>query len=62
MHELKKTFLFALIGFPLVTLSNHIVSNPLPSVGYDYENPGSAFVIHDTPTQRTESNQTSSNY
>jgi len=37
MHELKKTFLFAIIGLPFVALSSHIVSNPLPTIGLDSE-------------------------
>ena len=39
MHELKKTFLFAIIGLPFVALTSHIVSNPLPSISLDSENP-----------------------
>ena len=38
MHELKKTFLFAIIGLPFVAYSFHIVSNPLPTISLDSEN------------------------
>lgn len=38
MHELKKTFLFAIIGLPFVAYSSHIVSNPLPTISLDSEN------------------------
>ena len=41
MHELKKTFLFAIIGLPFVAYSSHIVSNPLPTISLDSENSGS---------------------
>jgi len=37
MHELKKTFLFAIIGLPFVAYSFHIVSNPLPAISLDSE-------------------------
>jgi len=37
MHELKKTFLFAIVGLPFVALSSHIVSNPLPTISLDSE-------------------------
>ena len=37
MHELKKTFLFAIIGLPFVALTSHIVSNPLPTISLDSE-------------------------
>jgi len=45
MHELKKTFLFAIIGLPLVAYSFHIVSNPLPAVGFDSEDSRSLVTI-----------------
>ena len=45
MHELKKTFLFAIIGLPFVALSSHIVSNPLPTISLDSENSGSLVTI-----------------
>ena len=45
MHELKKTFLFAIIGFPFVAYSSHIVSNPLPTVSLDSEDPRSLVTI-----------------
>ena len=45
MHELKKTFLFAIIGLPFVALSSHIVSNPLPTISLDSENSGSLITI-----------------
>ena len=45
MHELKKTFLFAIIGFPFVAYSSHIVSNPLPTISLDSENSGSFVTI-----------------
>jgi len=45
MHELKKTFLFAIIGLPFVAYSFHIVSNPLPSISLDSENPRSLVTI-----------------
>ena len=45
MHELKKTFLFAIIGLPFVALSSHIVSNPLPTISLDSENSGSLATI-----------------
>jgi len=45
MHELKKTFLFAIIGLPFVAYSSHIVSNPLPSISLDSENSGSLITI-----------------
>ena len=45
MHELKKTFLFAIIGLPFVAYSFHIVSNPLPSISLDSENPRSLVAI-----------------
>ena len=38
MHELKKTFLFAIIGLPFVAYSFHIVSSPLPTISLDSEN------------------------
>ena len=45
MHELKKTFLFAIIGLPFVAYSSHIVSNPLPTVSPDSEDPRSLVTI-----------------
>ena len=45
MLELKKTFLFAIIGLPFVAYSSHIVSNPLPSISLDSENSGSLVTI-----------------
>ena len=45
MLELKKTFLFAIIGLPFVAYSFHIVSNPLPPIGLDSENSGSLVTI-----------------
>ena len=45
MHELKKTFLFAIVGLPFVAYSSHIVSNPLPSISLDSENSGSLVTI-----------------
>jgi len=45
MHELKKTFLFAIIGLPFVALSSHIVSNPLPTISLDSEDSGSLVTI-----------------
>ena len=45
MHELKKTFLFAIIGLPFVAYSSHIVSNPLPSISLDSENSRSLVTI-----------------
>ena len=45
MHELKKTFLFAIIGFPFVALSSHIVSKPLPSISLDSEDSRSLVTI-----------------
>ena len=45
MHELKKTFLFAIIGLPFVAYSSHIVSNPLPTISLDSENSGSLVTI-----------------
>ena len=45
MHELKKTFLFAIIGLPFVAYSFHIVSNPLPTVSFDSENSGPIVTI-----------------
>mgnify|MGYP003304465490 CR=1 FL=1 len=60
MHELKKTFLFAIIGLPFVALSSHIVSNPLPTISLDSENSGSLVTIA-THTQEQE-NQTRFGY
>ena len=45
MHELKKTFLFAIIGLPFVALTSHIVSNPLPTVSLDSEDSRSLVTI-----------------
>jgi hypothetical protein len=45
MHELKKTFLFAIIGLPFVALSSHIVSNPLPTISLDSEDSRSLVTI-----------------
>ena len=45
MHELKKTFLFAIIGLPFVAYSFHIVSNPLPTISLDSENSGPLVTI-----------------
>ena len=45
MHELKKTFLFAIIGLPLVAYSSHIVSNPLPTISLDSEDSRSLVTI-----------------
>ena len=45
MHELKKAFLFAIIGLPFVALSSHIVSNPLPTISLDSEDSGSLVTI-----------------
>ena len=45
MHELKKTFLFAIIGLPFVAYSSHIVSNPLPTVSLDSEDSRSLVTI-----------------
>ena len=45
MHELKKTFLFAIIGLPFVALSSHIVSNPLPTISLDSEDSRSLVAI-----------------
>ena len=45
MHELKKTFLFAIVGLPFVAYSFHIVSNPLPSISLDSEDSGSLVTI-----------------
>ena len=45
MLELKKTFLFAIIGLPFVAYSSHIVSNPLPTISLDSENSGSLVTI-----------------
>jgi len=45
MLELKKTFLFAIIGLPFVAYSSHIVSNPLPPISLDSENSGSLVTI-----------------
>ena len=49
MHELKKAFLFAIIGLPFVALTSHIVSTPFPTVSLDSENSGSLIVT--IPTQ-----------
>ena len=45
MHELKKTFLFAIIGLPFVAYSSHIVSNPLPTISLDSEDSRSLVTI-----------------
>ena len=45
MLELKKTFLFAIIGLPFVAYSSHIVSNPLPSISLDTEDSRSLVTI-----------------
>jgi len=45
MHELKKTFLFAIIGLPFVAYSSYIVSNPLPTISLDSEDSGSLVTI-----------------
>ena len=45
MLELKKTFLFAIIGLPFVALSSHIVSNPLSTVSLDSEDSRSVVTI-----------------
>ena len=45
MHELKKTFLFAIIGLPFVAYSSHIVSNPLPTISLDTEDSRSLVTI-----------------
>ena len=45
MHELKKTFLFAIVGLPFVALSSHIVSNPLPTISLDSEDSRSLVTI-----------------
>ena len=45
MHELKKTFLFAIIGLPFVALTSHIVSNPLPTISLDSEDSRSLVTI-----------------
>ena len=55
MHELKKTFLFAIIGLPFVAYSFHIVSNPLSSISLDSENSGSLVTI---ATHAQEKDQT----
>ena len=54
MHELKKTFLFAIIGLPFVAYSFHIVSNPLPAISLDSEDSGSLVTIA-TYAQQQES-------
>ena len=54
MHELKKTFLFAIIGLPFVAYSFHIVSNPLPTVGFDSENSRSLITIATQPQQKAK--------
>ena len=45
MHEIKKTFLFAIIGLPFVAYSSHIVSNPLPTISLDSEDSRSLVTI-----------------
>ena len=45
MHEIKKTFLFAIIGLPFVAYSSHIVSNPLPTISLDTEDSRSLVTI-----------------
>ena len=45
MHELKKTFLFAIVGLPFVAYSSHIVSNPLPTISLDSEDSRSLVTI-----------------
>ena len=45
MLELKKTFLFAIIGLPFVAYSSHIVSNPLPTISLDTEDSRSLVTI-----------------
>ena len=45
MYELKKTFLFAIIGLPLVAYSSHIISNPLPPISLDSEDSRSLVTI-----------------
>ena len=45
MQEIKKAVLFAIIGFPFVAISSHIVSNPLPTISLDSENSGSLVTI-----------------
>ena len=45
MHELKKTFLFAIVGLPFVALSSRIVSNPLPTISLDSEDSRSLVTI-----------------
>ena len=59
MHELKKTFLFAIIGLPFVAYSFHIVSNPLPTISLDSENSGSLVTI---ATYAQEHDQTRFDY
>ena len=54
MHELKKTFLFAIIGLPFVAYSSHIVSNPLPTISLDSEDSRSLVTIA-THAQEQES-------
>ena len=56
MHELKKTFLFAIIGLPFVAYSFHIVSNPLPPVSFDSENSGPILTIATQPQQEAKTN------
>ena len=45
MQEIKKAVLFAIIGLPFIALSSHIVSNPLPTVSLDSEDPRSLVTI-----------------
>ena len=59
MHELKKTFLFAIIGLPFVALTSHIVSNPLPTISLDSEDSRSFVTI---AAHATEEDQTRFGY
>jgi len=59
MHELKKAVLFAIIGFPFIALSSHIVSNPLPTVSLDSEDSRSVITL---ATHAREKGQTRFGY
>tara|TARA_R100001594_G_scaffold833_1_gene3417 strand:+ start:2982 stop:3164 length:183 start_codon:yes stop_codon:yes gene_type:complete len=60
MQEIKKAFLFAIIGLPLVAVSNHLVSNPFPTVSNSVESLRPSYAA--TTTQAYQKDQTRPSY